>query len=197
MFQLSRPLPLLALFFTFVTLHAQALQQTSSSLPQAPSAMQQPASPAPEHKLPHTDDGAYEHPLHGNISCGGGFGLTATGNSGGMGMCGVGFSFIPYTTTEIGVIGPLSGPAHFYVSEDFVAPITHTFKRLHGAPLGLIGYTKIVGDSNRFDYGIGWDHHLGDGRSLAFEARDYMQLDNNIQHALVFRISVAAGGEWD
>ncbi len=197
MLQSSRFLALLVFFTASMAPHAQVPQESSSSLPQAPSAHQQPVSLGPGRKPAHTPDGAYEHLLRLNVSCGGGLGKPGTTANGGVGMCGGGFTIIPSVVTELGVMGPLSGPAHFYVSEDFIAPLTHTIKRLHGQPLGLVGYTKIVGNSNRFDYGIGWDHHLGDGQSLAFEARDYMQLDNTIQHIVMFRISFAIGGDWD
>jgi hypothetical protein len=176
---------------------ANAQEFSSSALPDAPSS-QRAATPRPAApKQKPTNDGAYEHSMRGAVSCGGGYALQNGSLTGRMGMCGGSFTIIPFTATEIGVMGPLNNPAHFYVSEDFVAPITKTIKRLHGAPLGLVGYTKIVSNSNRFDYGIGWDHHLGDGKSLAFEARDYWQPNNAIPHILMFRLSLAAGGDWD
>ena len=206
MFNLRRSsllfLPLTFLFGTSALLAQTATTDNAYSsslveapLPDAPSTRPQTA---PTHKPKwNYEPGGYSGPFGVHVSCGGGLDLGQGQSKGNIVLCGAGFTLIPYTALEFGGVRLQDGSAHFYLSEDFIAPITPVIKRLHGEPIGILGYTKIVGNSNRLDYGLGWEHHVGPQQSVGLEVRDYLQFTNPVQHAVVFRLALVAGSDVD
>ena len=169
------------------------LAQPATELPNAP-APQRPA-PSTGPKKPPYGQGGYSGPLGLHLACGGGLDFLRGRSQGALALCGAGFTLIPFSAIEFGGIRLQGGSAHFYLSEDAFVPLTPVIKRLHGEPIGIFGYTKIVGNSNRLDYGMGWEHHLGPSQSVGLEVRDYLQFSNPVQHAVVFRLALVGGGD--
>lgn len=207
-FQYKRSLLVLAALFGVPVVLAQASPTSSSSSSSnsssssSLSAMPLPDAPSARAAVPSTrsarspyEGGGYGGAIGIHAACGGGLDFLQGKSQGTLVLCGAGFTLIPYTALELGGLRLQDGSPHFYLSEDFIAPITPVIKRLRGEPIGIVGYTKIVGNSNRLDYGVGWEHHLGPSGSVGLEVRDYLQFTNPVQHAVVFRLTLVGGSD--
>lgn len=133
--------------------------------------------------------GAYQFLYRGQIACGVGASASDLASKP-TAQCGLGFTILPYTVTEFGIMGPQAHRSYLsgYLSEDVVVLIAPKGTRhWDGHPIVLAGYTRMFETGHSLDYGVGFEKHINQDHSLQLEIRDYYTFANPIQHNVMLR----------